>query len=156
MADGEVTLPEITIVGTPWYDTIDAAALDAMNDIVATSISEGVEYSGLIIKLGNGKFNYEDPVTEHSANSSPFDMKPPTGTTVVGFYHTHPVVGTNWSNFSAQDIGIASAKGVVLYLATNIQMKKLTPPKLLSGADKASYGWFGKMQVLRSYPPIQP
>jgi len=107
------------------------------------------------VRLSNGKFNYEDAVTEHSPNSSKFDMKPPPGRTVVGLYHTHPVTRTNWQNFSVEDIGIASAKRVVLYLGTNHQYKKLTSPSLLRDADKDKFGSFGKQEVLRSFDPIQ-
>jgi len=44
MADGVVTIGEVTVYGVPWYESMDSAAVQALDDIIGTSLSEGVEY----------------------------------------------------------------------------------------------------------------
>src|SRR4030067_3436653 len=69
------------------YPTSDAAAIDAINDINPTSISQGREYGGYIYQNSNSTYSYtpSNPGTKDSTNLGP---KPSNGK-ITGDYHTH-------------------------------------------------------------------
>jgi Domain of unknown function (DUF4329) len=157
------TIPEITIVGQlppsksqagQPFPTADEAAVAALDEILPVSIGNDFEYSGAIARrLQDGKFVFTRAETQDDPKASNPNPQPPSGTQLIGVYHTHGA-GTgknNAENFSADDIFLCLAKKTVIFwLGTpSRRIKKLIPPDLLSPADKQSFGFFGKQIILR-------
>ncbi len=120
------------------FDTIDAAGRAALDASNANSIKDNVEYSGLIYEGKDGKFYFTGPVKGTDQGANPYtDAPAPTGTKVVGDYHTHgdystadPKTGAavrtsdpskddfNSDNFSNQDKLSNAATNTIGYLGT--------------------------------------
>lgn len=60
-----------------------------MKSINRKSISENKEYAGQIYKNPDGTYGYTDPVQGTGDESHPSSSPTPSGTDVVGNYHTH-------------------------------------------------------------------
>lgn len=152
-----VTLDEITIYGEAPkpFNSPDAAAIAALRAILPTSLARGVEFSGPITKA-KGKFYALDP-DEGDATSSPWDFSylNDAATTVIGIYHTHPVVGSNWENFSGEDFGICATANLIVYLGTKYRIKKLIPKSLLPKSEQSQIFLPAKQVTLLSHD-IQP
>jgi Domain of unknown function (DUF4329) len=135
------------------FPTADAAAVAALKEILPTTNAVGLEFAGSIFSQGSS-FRFTKP-KRGEATSSEANVPIPGGTKLVAMYHTHPSINPNASNFSPQDIIICRGNATlkipprVSYLGTPAgKVKKLTPPDLLTGADKAKFGVFGKQVVL--------
>jgi hypothetical protein len=148
VSNGVVTLPEITVYGNipKRYFTADAAAIDALKQVLPISLSQSVEYSGGVFKNErSGMFFISAPDTLNDQTSSDVDFSYLAwgDTKWIGTYHTHPVVGTNWENFSADDLIQCKARKITIWLGTQRAIKKIVPdPTLL----------FPRLQILRLAP----
>lgn len=71
------------------YPSADEAAKAALNEANPTSISENVEYGGLIYKNPDGTYGYSTPYKGTPKGFDPNKVSAPNGSTVVGDYHTH-------------------------------------------------------------------
>jgi len=132
----------------------DDAAVAALQEIIPTTKAVGLEFAGSIYSQ-SGSFWFTAPEKGEVKGSNPW-VAVPAGTTAVGRYHTHPPVGTNFENFSPDDIFICwgnqqvNLPPRVTYLGTpSGRIKKLIPPMLLTGQDKADFGLLGKHVTLR-------
>lgn len=157
-----ITLPEITIVGQlpqsksrsghP-FSTADQAAIAALDEILPVSIGNDIEYSGAIVQnIGSKAFSFTYAETEDNPTSSNPNPQPPSGTKLIGVYHTHGAANgkNNAENFSFEDMMICRSKGVIFWLGTpSKHIKKLIPPQLLSAAEKQQFGLLGKPITLR-------
>ena len=105
------------------YDSADAAARAALTVANPQSVHDNLEYSGLVYRGSDGKYYYTGPAKGTDQGADPLRQAPaPTGTTIVGDYHTHgdystadPATGDavrtsdparddfNSDNFSTQD-----------------------------------------------------
>ncbi|WP_128566039.1 DUF4329 domain-containing protein [Methylobacterium crusticola] len=141
MSGGVVTLPEITIVGQipKNFPSMDAAAKAAFMKIIPTSLKEGIEYSGPVFQVSGRQLFYTiDPEPGGPDNSSfNFSYLEAMGKDkIVAVYHTHPVIGTNWENFSGDDMAICVKSNLVIYLGTKNRIKKITPKGLLPASEQ--------------------
>ncbi len=100
------------------YQTQDAAATTALDDIIKTSISEDLEYAGWIYKnTDKCTYSYTNP-NKGTAHSSDPGSKPSNGTAA---YHTHGAEsGPEWDdeNLSIDDKDFADYYKVDIYLRT--------------------------------------
>ena len=156
------TLREVTVfgqlprsksqAGTP-FPSDDAAAIAALDEILPVSIGNDSEYSGAIARrVQDGKFIFTYAETEDDPTSSNSNFTAPSGTTLIGVYHTHGAATgkNNAESFSPQDIMICRGRKLVFWLGTpSRRIKKLIAPALLSPADQELFGLFGKLVVLR-------
>jgi hypothetical protein len=135
------------------YSSMNAAAIQALDEVAALTSAVGREFAGSIYKQG-GAFKFT-AAQMGGADWSSSAVAIPRGTQWVAIYHTHPDVNPNAGNFSPEDIMIGRGNGkgrppLVLYLGTpKRQIKKLTPPALLEGTDAENYGLLGKPEVVR-------
>lgn len=156
------TISEVTIIGQippsqsragRSFNTADAAAIAAIDEILPVSVNNNIEYSGAIVRNSAGKFLFTYAETLEEPDASNSDPRIPVGTKQIGLYHTHGGGGegkNNSESFSPQDIIIANGKKIFSYLGTpSGRIKKIVPPALLTGKDKENFGWFGKQSVLR-------
>lgn len=149
--------PANSQAGLTSYSSMDAAAIQALDEIARLTSATQREFSGSIYKQG-GAFKFT-PAQMGGRDWSSSEVPVPRGTQWVATYHTHPDVNPNAGNFSPQDIMIGRGikKGnvvlrppLVSYLGTpKRQIKKLTPPELLQGSDAEQYGLLGKPEVVR-------
>jgi RHS repeat-associated protein len=112
------------------YSTLDAAAIDAINDINETSISEGKEYAGGLYQNSDGTYSYTAPNEGTKDSSSPGRL--PDGKTNQGSYHTHGANdhGYDNENFSSADQFLSELAGKPAYLGTpGRKIKKYIPEK---------------------------
>lgn len=124
------------------YDTQDEAARAALELANPQSIQANREFAGLIYRGSDGKYYFTGPLRGSDQGANPGDAPAPSGTTVVGDYHTHAAYslvdpdtgaairtddpaqdGFNSDNFSTTDkTGIASdgagTPGYAGYLGT--------------------------------------
>lgn len=136
------------------FGSADDAAIAALQEIIPTTKAVGLEFAGSIFSL-SGSFRFTAP-KRGDATGSESNVPVPPGTTALGMYHTHPANNANAENFSPPDLIICRGNPKlklpprVSYLGTpSGKIKKLIPPGLLSGADKASFGLLGKQVILR-------
>src|SRR5258708_2022929 len=105
---GSITISEITIFGSVprEFPSADAAAITALLNVLPTSLSALIEYSGPVFQKRSGKFYFLDADTLNSPNSSEADFSYLDfgDAKWMGVYHTHPVYGRNWENFSVEDM----------------------------------------------------
>jgi uncharacterized protein DUF4329 len=145
--------PANSQAGLAGYATMNAAAVQALDEVAAVTTAVGREFAGSIYKQ-NGAFKFTPPQMG-GADWSSSAVAVPRGTQWVAIYHTHPDVNPNAANFSPEDIMIGRGNDsgrppLVLYLGTpKRQIKKLTPPALLQGTDAENYGLLGKPEVVR-------
>ena len=71
------------------YTSADAAAVAALKNANPRSVSENLEYGGLIYEDEDGEYNYTGPVSGTARSVDPYKAPAPEGTLVVGEYHTH-------------------------------------------------------------------
>lgn len=120
------------------YASADEAAKAALNKANPLSITDNLEYSGLIYRGKDGKFYFSGPAKGTDQGANPLtDAPAPAGTTVVGDFHTHgdystadPKTGAavrtkdpskdqfNSDNFSRQDKIDNTKQGYPGYLGT--------------------------------------
>lgn len=136
------------------FGSADDAAIAALQEIMSTTRAVGLEFAGSIFSQ-SGSFRFTAP-QRGDATGSDSNVPVPAGTTALAMYHTHPANNANAENFSPQDMIICRGNpGLKLpprvsYLGTpSGKIKKLIPPDLLSGSDKARFGLLGKQVILR-------
>jgi hypothetical protein len=145
--------PANSQAGFASYSSMNAAAIQALDEVAALTSAVGREFAGSIYKQ-SGAFKFT-PAEMGGADWSSSAVAVPRGTQWVAIYHTHPDVNPNAGNFSPEDIMIGRGNDsgrppLVLYLGTpKRQIKKLTPPALLEGADAEKYGLLGKPELVR-------
>lgn len=149
--------PANSQAGLASYSSMNAAAIQALDEIANLTSAVQREFSGSIYKQG-GAFKFT-PAQMGGRDWSSSEIPVPRGAQWVATYHTHPDVNPNAGNFSPQDIiiGRGIKKGnvvlrppLVSYLGTpKRQIKKLTPPELLEGLDAENFGPLGKPEVVR-------
>lgn len=72
------------------FATADDAARAALRAANPQSISDNLEYSGLIYQGSDGQFYYTGPARGTDTGANPYrDAPAPPGSTVLGDYHTH-------------------------------------------------------------------
>ena len=103
------------------FSTQNAAAIAALSDVIAPSISTNREYGGLIYKFQNEDYSYGDARigTNKSLILPKYNSCPPR-TTVTAYYHTHAAPNTQMDgeNFSLADMSISRNDGIDGYLGT--------------------------------------
>lgn len=108
------------------FNTVDEAAIAAINEINPRSIAQNIEYGGRIYMKPDGKFSYTDAV-----QGGPWSIDPgqhPPGTNLAGTYHTHAGPFGAPYQFSKQDQIAARANMVPEYLGTPTgAIKKYSP-----------------------------
>ena len=119
------------------FATSDDAARAALKAANPQSIKDNREYAGLIYRGTDGKYYFTGPVQGTDQGANPKKAPAPSGTQVVGDYHTHgpyatqdPVTGAavptndpskdvfNADNFSTQDKVDNKKQGYPGYLGT--------------------------------------
>ncbi|MFX1678402.1 DUF4329 domain-containing protein [Mitsuaria sp. CC2] len=126
------------------FDSVEAAAVDALNYINGRSICENVEYGGWIYKKWgfdnkNSKFTYDEPTRGKSA-SVPYPSAPAFHEAYSAF-HTHAAYDPRFDNesFSDRDKEIGDGLGVPTYLATpGRKIKKYSPDPRRNGRGQVS------------------
>jgi hypothetical protein len=158
--------------GKAIFATMDQCGIAALDEILSRSISEGMEYSGLIFKQG-AKFGFTAPVRGERqsalqmlivpAGGSPADIEAaiqgaikdakqfvPAGTDPVGTYHTHGNMGGAGEIFSPQDRAFHNLRHWFAYLGTPSRaILRLTPKDRPAGEDPAWAAFGGKAEKLR-------
>jgi len=89
-----------------YFDSLNAAAMDALKYYMPKSVEEGAEYSGwLYYDKEKGKFTYGHPAKGDYNSVKPAEPQTLGGRReVVGNYHTHPGgLGVHVEGFSEQD-----------------------------------------------------
>ena len=136
------------------FGSADVAAIAALQEISPTTKAIGMEFASSIFSQ-SGSFGFT-AAKRGDATSSDSNVPVPGGTTAVGIYHTHPASTNNPDNFSVEDLFICRGNPLlklpsrVSYLGTpSGTIKKLIPPDLLTGPDKARFGLLGKQVILR-------
>ena len=71
------------------FATQSEAAKAALNSANPVSIKQNTEYGGLIYKDANGRYGYTTPSAGTGTGFDPSSVNIPSGTTLVGDYHTH-------------------------------------------------------------------
>lgn len=87
------------------YPSLDAAAVDACNDIIPKSIKEDLEYGGKLYKRQDGTFGYTRPKKGSKESVFLGSVAPPPGTTTVGDYHTHGAPSSRGKTSAGDDRG---------------------------------------------------
>lgn len=100
------------------YGTADKAGIQAIRDINARSISEGLEYAGRIYRNRDGSYSYTTPIRGQK-KSADFGQCPP-GKTNAGQYHTHGSANPDFwdEKYSNSDMDWADKENVPSYLGT--------------------------------------
>jgi hypothetical protein len=132
------------------FRTADAAAIAAIEDINAFSISRNVEFAGRIFRRQNGVYTFTEARTLNRSDDS--DAGPKVhGATNIGTYHTH--AGGFYETdeiFSPQDKLKATLGRELSYLGTPHQrILKFTPVDLLTRQEQETNST-GKVEVLRN------
>jgi len=106
---------------------IEKAARDALNKILARSISERSEYGGVIYLL-DGQYLFTEARTQGYGNTvNVGQWEPnrscPAGSTPVAYYHTHPNIKAGefkmeYNKFSQDDKDLAKDISLYAYLGT--------------------------------------
>jgi RHS repeat-associated protein len=87
------------------YDSAKVAALQALIDILPTSLQEGVEYAGRIYQNRDGSFSYTVPRKGENNPPRSYPGSCPWFTKPAGNYHTHPnIPGYDSEDFSLNDL----------------------------------------------------
>ena len=134
------------------YPTCDAAAIQALKDIMSRSQDEDLEYSGIIYKTSDGTYSYGQPKAggrrpDGGRWSLPPNKlpKPPVQAETVGGYHTHPTntnkddtsydcVQCGFSTGEYADTWISDTYKLIGYLGTPYsEVKKYTPDPTQKG-----------------------
>lgn len=71
------------------FPSVDAAARAALTEANPQSIRENLEFGGLIYKAADGTYGYTAAARGTSTGFDPTSVTIPTGTTLVGDFHTH-------------------------------------------------------------------
>jgi hypothetical protein len=71
------------------YNSQDDAALAALQTANPKSVADNLEYGGLIDRNSSGGYEFTGPIRGGDAGVNPADAPIPSGTTLVGDYHTH-------------------------------------------------------------------
>jgi hypothetical protein len=71
------------------YATADEAAKAALKEANPTSITANTEYGGLVYKNSDGTYGYTNPARGTGTSFDPSSVSAPSGSQVVGDYHTH-------------------------------------------------------------------
>jgi hypothetical protein len=140
--------PSGSRAGQAAFPSADEAAIAALSEFRSISDALHREFSGSVFRRGV-VFGFSAPEAGGRTDSNP-NVPVPAGTTRVGSYHTHPDGEQNAENFSLEDTVICRGQGVVFYLGTPAgKVKKLTPPALLSPAERARFPLVGRQDILR-------
>jgi hypothetical protein len=131
------------------FTSIDKCGIAAVDEILARSIREGREYSGLIVEQGS-KFGFTPPIPGEPDSALP-QTKPLPGTKAVGTYHTHGNKAGAGEIFSPQDRGFHNLRHWIGYLGTPAgAILKLTPKDRPSNEHPAWAAFGGKATTLRA------
>jgi len=98
------------------FSSVDKCGIAAVDEVLAGSILEGNEFSGLIVKQG-GAFGFTSPKRGEPDAASPQMLTPP-GTTAIGTYHTHGNKAGAGEIFSPQDRAFHNLRHWIAYLGT--------------------------------------
>ncbi|TRW17642.1 DUF4329 domain-containing protein [Glacieibacterium frigidum] len=71
------------------FPNVDAAARAALTEANPQSIRENLEFGGLVYKSPDGTYGYTAPARGTSTGFDPTSVTIPSGTTLVGDFHTH-------------------------------------------------------------------
>jgi hypothetical protein len=111
-----VAVTKATKANKVTFTSVDTCGIAAVDEILARSISEGMEYSGLIISQGS-LFGFTPP-TRGEPDAAVPKLGIPAGTTAIGVYHTHGNQGGFGEIFSPQDRGFHNLRHWIGYLGT--------------------------------------
>lgn len=113
------------------FETQHAAAMFVSQKILPTSISEDIEYGGMIYRNNDGTYGYTGPIKGEEGSVNPGGPKSvPSGTTAVAYWHTHGAYNPsydseNFSNYYDEelkahigDIPYAKHHGIDAYVVT--------------------------------------
>ncbi|HCL5273792.1 TPA: DUF4329 domain-containing protein [Salmonella enterica] len=102
--------------GPDKFSTPDEAALNILKPTNGYSICNDLEYAGLVCRDGNNKYFTTPPNEGETHGSYPFRSPCPSGTIMVGQYHTHGAESNGYDDeeFSPDDLDIS--KGHISYL----------------------------------------
>jgi RHS repeat-associated core domain len=112
------------------YRTIDAAGIAAVSDVLPASITQNIEYAGVIYQNWNGSYSYTaaNPGTDHTSDAG----DTPWFHTEVADYHTHGADDEDGLSeiFSPADIQGNDEQHILGYLGTpHLAIKKYDPCK---------------------------
>lgn len=110
------------------YRTIDAAGIAAVSDVLSASITQNIEYAGVVYRNWNGSYSYTagNPGTENTSYAG----DPPWFHTEVADYHTHSADDENGlaEIFSPADMQGNDEQHIFGYLGTpRLAIKKYDP-----------------------------
>ncbi|MGF1461634.1 MAG: DUF4329 domain-containing protein [Maricaulaceae bacterium] len=71
------------------FATQEEAAVAALNAANPQSITANKEFGGFIYRTTSGRYGYTNPSPGTGDGFDPSSVTPPSGTAVVGDYHTH-------------------------------------------------------------------
>jgi len=131
------------------FTDVDACGIAAVDEILTRSISEGMEYSGLIVGQGS-LFGFTPPIPGEPDAAVP-KMTVPSGTTIIGAYHTHGNKAGFGEIFSPQDRGFHNLRHWIGYLGTPARaILKLIPKDRDPNEHPALAAFGGKAITLRA------
>lgn len=114
--------PANSQAGFASYSSMNAAAIQALDEVAVLTSAAGREFAGSIYKQ-NGAFKVT-PAQMGGVDWSSSAVAIPRSTQWVAIYHTHPDVNPNAGNFSPEDIMIGRGNGkgrppLVLYFGNS-------------------------------------
>jgi len=130
------------------FTNMDQCGIAALDEILSRSISEGMEYAGLIFKQG-ARLGFTAPVRGEPDSALP-GLSAPAGATIVGTYHTHGNKQGSGEIFSPQDRGFHNLRHWFAYLGTPSRaILKFTPKERPPDEHPALAAFGGKSVKLR-------
>ena len=130
------------------FASMDQCGTAALDEILSRSISEGVEFAGLIFQRG-ASFGFTAPRRGEPDASLP-GLTVPAGTTTVGTYHTHGNKQGSGEIFSPQDRGFHNLRHWFAYLGTPSRaILKFTPKERPANEHPGLAVFGGKAERLR-------
>ncbi|GAB2197552.1 RHS repeat domain-containing protein [Sessilibacter sp. MAH4] len=83
----------------PRFKTQHDAARHASTQVLKKSISEDIEYGGMIYRNNDGTFGYTGPIKDEEGSVDPGGTESvPEGTSVVAYWHTHGADNPDYDN----------------------------------------------------------
>ena len=134
--------------GQPVFASMDQCGIAALDEILNRSISEGVEFAGLIFNQGP-RFGFTAPVRGEPDAAVPGAVAP-AGTTIVGTYHTHGNKHGAGEIFSPQDRAFHNLRHWFGYLGTPTKaILRFTPKERDPNEHPGLAAFGGKAEKLR-------
>jgi hypothetical protein len=121
------------------FDSIDKAAIDAIDYCMSRSVRDNVEYGGYIYQINEGVYSYTEavPGQYRSIDITTFNA-PPEGSSRAAIYHTHQADDRTSNFFSMDDRLVAIFHKMPIYFGTPKDLVKVFTPG--SGERTVRYG----------------